>query len=152
MATTGSVKHSDVTTVPTDADVHAFVAAVENDVRRRDAETLLALMQRVTGQPPVMWGSSIVGFSTYHYVYASGREGDAAAVGFSPRKTSTTLYFADGFDEYADELARLGPHSLGRPCLYLKDLTKVDLGVLEEMVRRSYAITTTRTWPSTAPG
>jgi Domain of unknown function (DU1801) len=152
MTTTGSGKHSEVKTVPTDADVHAFVAAVENDVRRRDAETLLGLMQRVTGQPPVMWGPSLIGFGTYHYVYASGREGDAGAVGFSPRKTSTTVYFNDGFDAYADELARLGPHSLGKSCLYLKDLTKVDLGVLEEMVRRSYAVTTTQTWPPAPEG
>jgi hypothetical protein len=135
------------TTVPTDDDVAAFVAAVPDDVRRRDARTLLELMRHATGQPAVMWGASIVGFGTYHYVYASGREGDAAALGFSPRKASTTVYLADGFDAYADELARLGPHSLGKSCLYLKDLSTVDLGVLEEMVRRSYAETTTRVWP-----
>jgi hypothetical protein len=106
-------------------------------------------MRRVPGHPPTMWGPSIIGFGSYHYVYESGREGDAAAVGFSPRKASTTVYLADGFDGYADELARLGPHTLGKSCLYLKDLSKVDLGVLEEMVRRSYAVTTTRSWPPT---
>jgi len=142
-----ATKKSEGTTVPTTADVDAFVAAVPDDVRRRDAGTMLDLMQRATGQPPVMWGPSIVGFGSYHYVYDSGREGDASAVGFSPRKTSTTVYFADGFDQYGDDLARLGPHSLGRSCLYLKDLAKVDLGVLEGMVRRSYAVTTTRFWP-----
>jgi hypothetical protein len=137
-------KTSDATTVPTDADVAAFIAGVPDDVRRRDAETLVGLLREVTGQQPVMWGPSIVGFGSYHYVYDSGREGDAAAVGFSPRKASTTVYLADGFDAYADELARLGPHSLGKSCLYLKDLAKVDLGVLEQLVRRSYE-TTTRT-------
>jgi Domain of unknown function (DU1801) len=151
MATTGSGKQrSEVRTVPTEADVHGFVAGVADDVRRRDAETLLDLMRRATGQPPVMWGPSIIGFGSYHYVYATGREGDAAAVGFSPRKWSTTVYLADGADAYGDELARLGPHSVGRSCLYLKDLSTVDLGVLEEVVRRSYTATTTRTWPPAA--
>ena len=134
-------------TVPTDRDVDAFIAAVPGDVRRRDAGTMRALMERVTGQPAVLWGTSLVGFGSYHYVYESGHEGDAGAVGFSPRATSTTVYFADGFDDYADDLGRLGPHSLGKSCLYLKDLAKVDLGVLEGMVRRSYEVTTTRTWP-----
>ena len=147
MATTGSGGTTRATTVETGADVGAFLAAVEHDVRRRDAGTLVELMQRVTGEPPRMWGPSIVGFGSYHDVYESGREGDMAAVGFSPGKASTTVYLDGGFDAYADELARLGPHALGTSCLYLKDLAKVDLDVLEEMVRRSYRATTTRTWP-----
>ncbi len=146
MATTGSGGTARPT-VETDADVGAFVAGVEHDVRRRDAVTLVELMQRATGEPPRMWGPSIVGFGSYHYVYESGREGDTAAVGFSPRKTSTTVYLVDGVDRYADELARLGPHTVGRSCLYLKDLSRVDLGVLEGIVRRSYATTT-----SSSPG
>ncbi|WNB84430.1 DUF1801 domain-containing protein [Cellulomonas sp. ATA003] len=147
MTTTKRTQPS-VKTVPTPDDVGAFVAAVADDVRRRDAETLVELMARATGQPPVLWGPSIVGFGSYHYVYESGREGDASAVGFSPRKASTTVYLADGFDAYTDDLARLGPHSLGKSCLYLKDLSTVDLAVLEGMVRRSYEVTTTRTWPA----
>ena len=91
-----------------------------------------------------MFRPSIVGFGSHHYVYATGREGDTAAIGFSPRKASTTVYFVDGFEEYGDELAQLGPHTLGRSCLYLKDLATVDLAVLERMVRRSYAVTTGR--------
>ncbi len=152
MATTGSGSKAQPTTVETDADVGAFVAGVEHDVRRRDAETMVELMQRVTGEPPRMWGPSIVGFGSYHYVYESGREGDMAAVGFSPRKTSTTVYLNDGFDAYADELARLGPHTLGRSCLDLEDLARVDLGVLEEMVGRAYRATTTRTWAQPSGG
>ena len=149
MESTGSGRQAEPKTVPSDADVHAFLAAVPDDVRRRDAQTLVGLMQRATGQPPVMWGTSIVGFGSYHYVYATGREGDAAAVGFSPRKAATTAYLADGFDAYGEELARLGPYSLGRSCLYLQVLETVDLEVLEAMVRRSYAVTTTRNWPPT---
>lgn len=131
-------------TVPTDGDVDAFLAAVPGEVRRRDAHTMRALMERVTDERAVLWGTSLVGFGSYHYVYDSGHEGDAGVVGFSPRATSTTVYLVDGFDDYADELARLGPHSLGRSCLHLKDLARVDLGVLERMVRRSYETTTGR--------
>ncbi|WP_456843926.1 DUF1801 domain-containing protein [Cellulomonas sp. P5_C6] len=129
-------------TTATDADVAAFIAAVDHPVRRRDAERLVALMTRVTGQPPRMWGPSIVGFGTYHYRYPSGREGDMAAAGFSPRRGATSIYLPDGVDAHADLLAALGPHTLGRGCLYVKDLDTVDLAVLEEVVRRSYATVT----------
>jgi hypothetical protein len=134
-------------TVPTDDDVSAFVDAIADERRRADARTLVALMSEVTGQPPRMWGGSIVGFGTYHYVYESGREGDWAAVGFSPRKASTTVYVMAGFDGYRELLERLGPHTTGKSCLYLRRLDAVDLEVLREMVRRSYAYITTRSWP-----
>ncbi|KQR16335.1 DUF1801 domain-containing protein [Cellulomonas sp. Leaf334] len=129
-------------TVATDADVDAFLAAVEHPVRRRDALRLVELMSRVTGERPQLWGPSIVGFGSYHYSYASGRQGDAIAAGFSPRKASTTVYLADGVEAHADLLARLGPHTSSVSCVYIKDLDKVDLGVLEEAVRRSYAVVT----------
>jgi len=129
-------------TVPTDADVAAFADAVENPVRRRDAATLLGIMGRVTGLPPVMWGPSIIGFGEYHYRYSSGHEGVMAAAGFSPRSTSSTVYLADGFEHHADLLARLGPHTTGASCLYLKDLAKVDLAVLEDLIAASYATVT----------
>ena len=133
---------SENTTQPTDADVEAFLAAVEHPVRRRDAHRLVELFSRVTGEPPRMWGSSIVGFGTYHYRYASGREGDMAAAGFSPRKAATTVYLMDGVDAHAELLERLGPHTVGKGCVYVKDLDAVDLGVLEEVVRRSSATLT----------
>jgi uncharacterized protein DUF1801 len=133
---------SENTTQPTDADVEAFLAAVEHPVRRRDAHRLVELFSRVTGEPPRMWGSSIVGFGTYHYRYASGREGDMAAAGFSPRKAATTVYLMDGVDAHAELLERLGPHTVGKGCVYVKDLDAVDLAVLEEVVRRSYATLT----------
>ena len=90
-----------------------------------------------------MWGSSMVGFGSYHYVYDSGREGDAMAVGFSPRKAATVVYLMDGFEERAELLERLGPHKVGKACLYLKQVEGVvDLTALEELVRRSYESTT----------
>lgn len=141
---------SSAVTVENDEPVGSFLDGVAHPVRRRDAHTLVVLMERVTGLPPRMWGSAIVGFGSYHYVYASGREGDMAAVGFSPRKAATTVYLVEGFEDHADDLASLGPHSLGKSCLYLKDLAAVDLEVLERMLRRSYETVTS--WASDGSG
>jgi hypothetical protein len=129
-----------------DADVAAFIATVNHSVRRRDAETLLVLVSRATGEEAVMWGSSIVGYGAYHYRYPSGREGDAPAAGFSPRKAATVVYLSDGVGEHAAVLERLGPHKAGVGCLYLKDLSDIDLQVLEEVIRRSYATLTAGTY------
>ena len=131
---------------PTDASVREFVDAVPADARRRDAETLIEIMERVTGETPRMWGPTIIGFGRYHYEYASGREGDAAAAGFSPRKAATTVYLPDGVGAYADELERLGEHTTGVGCLYLKHLDRVDLGVLESIVEQSYRRVTAGTF------
>lgn len=139
-------------TTPTDADVDAFLAAVEHPVRRRDAFRLVELMTRVTGEQPQMWGPAIVGFGSYHYEYASGRKGDTCAAGFSPRKAATTVYLADGAGTYADLLAGLGPHTSSVSCVYIKDLDTVDLGVLEDVVRRSYAAVTAETFGTQHPG
>lgn len=125
-----------------DGDVEAFLDAVPDEARRQDGRTLLDLLARVTGQPARLWGTSIVGFGRYHYAYPSGREGDAPAAGFSPRAAASTLYLMDGIDQHADLLASLGPHKVGKGCLYVKRLADVDLGVLEEIVRRSYATLT----------
>lgn len=133
-------------TVENDDDVAAFVASVADPGRQADARTLLELMGRVTGQPAKMWGTSIVGFGRYHYRYESGREGDMAAAAFSPRKAATSVYFMDGFDGHGDLLARLGPHRHGAGCLYVTCLDEVDLGVLEQMVHRSYARLTSGTF------
>jgi len=118
--------------------VEVFLDGVTHRVRRRDAATLLALMERVTGETAYMWGPSIVGFGEYHYRYDSGREGDAPAAAFSPRKTAMTVYLTPGFAEHSPLLERLGPHTTGVGCLYLKDLDDVDLDVLEALVRESY--------------
>ena len=129
-----------------DGEVSAFLDRVQHPTRRRDAETLLEIMGRATGQPARMWGASIIGFGTYHYKYASGREGDAPAAGFSPRKAATTVYLADGIGAHPELLERLGPHTTGVGCLYMKDLVHVDLAVLEEIVARSYATVTAGTF------
>ena len=124
-------------TLPTDADVEAFLAAVTPARRRRDARTVCDLMTDVTGQKPVMWGSSIVGFGRQSLRYASGRELDWMVVGFSPRKAATTLYLAGSWDEVREPLARLGPHTTGAGCLYLKDVEAVDAGALREVVQHT---------------
>lgn len=132
------------------ADVEAFIGTVQHPVRRRDAETLLVLMSRATGQDAVMWGSSIVGYGVYHYRYPSGREGDAPAAAFSPRKAATTVYLADGVGQHARLLEGLGPHTAGVGCIYLKDLSQIEVGVLEEVIRRSYATLTADTYTKRA--
>jgi hypothetical protein len=111
-----------------------FLAAVPDPRRRADAEAVCALMADVTGEAPTMWGTSIIGFGSYHYRYASGREGDWPAIGLSPRKQSLTLYISAGFDAYDELLSRLGPHSTGKSCLYIKKLADVDERVLRDLV------------------
>ena len=120
---------------PSGTDVEAFLASVPNEQRRADARRLCALMQEVTGEPAVMWGGSIVGFGRYHYRYDSGREGDAPLTGFAPRKQHLVLYLIGGFeDRYPTTLARLGPHTTGKSCLYVKRLTDVDQDALRELI------------------
>jgi hypothetical protein len=126
-------------TQPTDASVAAFVAGLADERRRADSERLIALMSNVTGEPATMWGPSIIGFGSYHYRYASGREGDTPLVGFSPRKTALTLYASAGEDERAELLARLGPHKVGKSCVYVKRLSDVDEQVLADLVRAGVA-------------
>jgi len=125
-------------TTPTDVDLDAFIDAVDSDRRREEARTVLALMREVTGEEPAMWGPSMVGFGSVHYRYDSGREGDMFAAGFSPRKNALTVYLTEGFDEQTALLERLGPHTTGKACLYLKRLDAVDLDVLRELVESSY--------------
>jgi hypothetical protein len=120
------------------ASVTDFLASVADPKRRADAEAVTALMAEVTGAEPTMWGSSIVGFGSYHYRYASGREGDWPAVGLSPRKQALTIYLSAGFDGHDDLLARLGPHSTGKSCLYVKRLSDVDQDVLRDLVRGGF--------------
>lgn len=121
----------------TDASVAAFLEAVEDPRRREDARAVLALMKRITGEEPKMWGASIIGFGSYTYTYASGQTGDWPIAGFSPRKQALTLYVMPGFEKDADILKRLGKHKTGKSCLYLNRLADVDAGVLEELLRRS---------------
>ncbi len=124
--------------VETDADVSAFLAAVEPARRREDGLALRELFGRITGLPAKMWGPSMVGYGSYHYRYDSGREGDAMLTGFSPRKANLSLYIMPGFNAYADLLARLGKHKHSVSCLYLNKLADIDLSVLEELIRRGF--------------
>jgi hypothetical protein len=117
-----------------DEDVIAFLNGIENEQRRKDSFVLLELMTEISGQQPVMWGDSIVGFDTYHYHYASGREGDWMKIGFSPRKQALTLYLSYGFEEKQDLLQRLGKHKTGKACLYIKKLEDIDMEVLRDLI------------------
>lgn len=121
-------------TKPERASAAKFIAGIPDDDTRHDCEKLAKLMRRVTGEPPVMWGTSMVGFGSYHYKYASGREGDWFLTGFSPRKANLTVYVMPGFEAYGKQLARLGKHKLGKSCLYLDGLAGKDLAVLEEIL------------------
>jgi len=131
---------SELKTQPNDANVKAFLNAPENEKRRDDCLRLLAMFERVTGQPPRMWGKNMIGFGKYHYVYQSGREGDWFITGFSPRKQNLTIYIMPGFRSYSALLERLGKHRLGKSCLYLKKLDDIDLDVLETLIRESVAL------------
>ena len=125
-------------TKATDASVEAFLAAVEPEQRRIDGRVLLEMMARITGEPPKMWGPSIIGFGQYHYRYESGREGDMPRIGFSPRKAQLVLYLADGFAGRDALFARLGKHSTSKACLYINKLADVDLAVLEALMVESF--------------
>ncbi len=129
-----AAKKSANKTKPEKASAAKFIATIADDGARRDCQKLAKLMRRATGEPPVMWGASMVGFGSYHYKYASGREGDWFLAGFSPRKASLTVYVMPGFEAYGKQLARLGKHKLGKSCLYLDGLEGKDLAVLEEIL------------------
>jgi hypothetical protein len=122
-----------------DGDVDAFLDSVPDPKRRADATAVRTLMAEVSGEPGQMWGDSIVGFGTQHLRYTSGRELDWFVVGFSPRKQNMTIYLTEGFEAHEELLGRLGPHSLGKSCLYVKRLDDVDTAVLRELVTTSLA-------------
>ncbi len=129
-------------TKATGKSVKAFLAGVQDEQRRSDAQVFLDLMAKVTGEQPRMWGDSIVGFGEYHYKYASGHEGDTCLTGFSPRKNEFSLYltgtYFPGMDEKRDKLLeKLGKHRMGKACLYVKRVSDIDLEVLEELVTMS---------------
>lgn len=126
-------------TQPTASSVPAFLDAIEDEGRRADCQALVAMMGRITGKPAVRWGAAIVGFDTYRYRYASGREGDWLVTGFSPRKGDISIYLIAAGPEQPELLARLGRHRMGKSCLYVRRLSEVDLGVLEQLVAGSVA-------------
>jgi len=128
---------ADLKTKRTEASVDAFLKGVVDDARRQDCLTLLRIMRQPAGAVPKMWGSSIVGFGSYQYKYASGRAGDWPLIGFAPRKQDLTLYVMAGFDRYGALLRKLGKYKTGKCCLYVKRLGDVDLTVLMQLISAS---------------
>jgi hypothetical protein len=124
-------------TTPNDQSVKAFLNGIPDEKKRRDCYRILDLMKQVTGEEGRMWGDSIVGFGSYHYKYASGREGDWFLTGFSPRKQAITLYIMAGFDQYDDLMDKLGKYKTGKACLYVKRVEDVDIHTLRELVKQS---------------
>jgi hypothetical protein len=120
-------------TKATPVSVSDFIAAVADERQREDAKKIAAMMERLSGHPPKMWGPSIIGFGSYHYKYDSGHEGDMARIGFSPRKANIVLYLLDGFQGHAELMAKLGKHKTGKSCLYIKRLGDIDEDVLEQL-------------------
>lgn len=125
-------------TQPTAVSFSSFVDTLDNDQRKADALALSKLMEDISGHKPVMWGPSIVGFDTCHYKYESGREGDMGILGFSPRKANMVVYLVDGVSRYKQQLSKLGPHTTGKVCIYIKRLSDIDMGVLEQILHDSY--------------
>src|SRR5918994_4711977 len=128
-------------TKPTEVSAESHIAAIANKEQQNDAQTLIALMRRVTKQEPRMWGPSIVGFGSYHYKYASGHEGDSALAAFAVRGSELVVYIAAGFEGRDVLLAKLGKHKNGKGCVYIRRLANIDLKVLETLVGRSVAET-----------
>ena len=133
-------------TKPTEVSAESHIAAIANEEQRNDAQTLVALMRRVTRQEPRMWGPSIVGFGSYHYKYASGHEGDSALAAFAMRGRELVVYIEADFEGRDVLLARLGKHKAGKVCIYIRRLANVDLTVLETLVARSI-VETKRRYP-----
>jgi hypothetical protein len=118
----------------------AFLQTIEPTQRREDCMTLLDLMTDITGLQPKMWGTAIIGFGDYHYTYDSGREGDFFRTGFAPRAQNLTVYIMPGYQDFSEQLARLGKHKLGKSCLYFKRLTDIDQTVLREIIKKGLLI------------
>jgi hypothetical protein len=130
---------AELKTQPTKQSVESFIKTIADEGKRRDSRTILKIMRQVTKAKPKMWGPSIIGFGSYHYKYASGREGDFFVAGFSPRKQNLSLYIMSGFREHGALLRKLGKHKTGKSCLYIKRLEDIDLDVLTELIKRSVA-------------
>ena len=127
----------EVKTKPNEKGVDEFLKKVENPTKREDSFEILALMKEITQEVPIMWGDSIIGFSSYHYKYESGWEGDWFLTGFSPRKQNLTLYIMSGFKKYDKLLNKLGKYKTGKSCLYINKLKDIDISVLKKLIPES---------------
>ena len=128
---------AEIKTKLNDRSVTHFLNGIPDVQKREDCFALVKLMQGATKAEPKMWGSSIVGFGSYHYAYASGHEGDICLIGFSPRKQNLTLYLTTGFEPYAELLKKLGKYKTGKACLYIKRLSEVDMPTLQKIIKQS---------------
>lgn len=126
-------------TVPTDADVDRFIDSISSINKQNDARTMLKIMNAITGEKAVMWGPSIIGYGSYHYIYDSGREGDMCRAGFSPRKSAMSIYCMSGFSDQSALLGKLGKYKLGKSCLYINKLSDVDEDILRSIVQADWA-------------
>ncbi|GJM33047.1 MAG: hypothetical protein DHS20C18_20480 [Saprospiraceae bacterium] len=129
---------AELKTKKNDGSVEAFLNSVEDDKKREDSFAILEMMKEVTGEEPAMWGTSIIGFGSYHYKYASGQEGDWFKTGFSPRKQNLTMYIMPGFNRYEELMQQLGKYKTGKACLYVKKLADIDTDILKELIKESY--------------
>lgn len=134
-------------TKPEKTSVNSFLKTITDPKKLKESLELIEMMKEITGEPAVMWGPSIIGFGSYHYKYASGREGDAPAAGFSPRKSAFSIYIMSGFGKQPELMKKLGVHKNGVSCLYIKSLDDVDRKVLARLIQNSYKYITTKTWP-----
>lgn len=127
-------------TQATTASVDDYIAAIADELKRKDTQTLLDLLKKITGDTPVLWGDGIIGFGSYHYQYESGREGDMPLIGFSPRKREFAVYIMSGFEQLKAHLNKLGKHKTGKSCLYIKRLSDININTLSELMKESVAI------------
>ena len=140
MLTSQPMAKYEAKTKATKTDPLKFIDKVENEVKRKDSHELLAMMREITGEPPKMWGPSIVGFGSYHYRYASGHEGETCLAGFSPRSSALVVYLGPALENKA-LMAKLGKHKRGVGCLYIKKLDDIDRGILRKLIEHSLAET-----------
>jgi len=130
---------AELKTKKNDASVDKFLNSVKDEKKRQDSYTILKLMKQVTKAEPKMWETSIIGFGSYHYKYASGREGDWFVTGFSPRKQNLTLYIMSGFSKYPELMKKLGKYKTGKSCLYINKIEEIDIKTLKELIKQSVA-------------
>ena len=125
-------------TVQNKSSVKVFLRSLDNAKRREDCGAVVDIMESITGEAPAMWGTSIIGFGSYHYLYESGREGDMCMIGLSPRKQSLVLYIMAGFGDYDELLTKLGKFKTGRACLYVNKIEDIHLPTLKKLIRASF--------------
>ncbi len=134
-------------TTANDQSVKAFLDTITDDKKRKDSYAILRIMESATGHPAKMWGSAIIGFGTYHYIYASGREGDFMCAGFSPRKKNISLYIMGGHNRFERHMKKLGKYKTGKSCVYISSLADIDQEVLHDLVKDSSAYIANKKWP-----